>query len=169
MEDHGEKRGHGTAHMEDHGEKRGHGTDPKEGPEKRREGAPNEKSEEGPGEQSERKAQEEQNGRHHSTWSGKKQWKRKRETRNSEGTEEKKQSSGPKDEKQSAHDDGTRLGRQTTSPDNSLGWKPFGSGQADEPLPKRIRRIARIVRDTKCSQTKHVEVLAKTMEVGLSD
>ena len=64
--------------MEDHGEKRGHGTDPKEGPEKRREGAPNEKSEEGPGEQSERKAQEEQNGRHHSTWSGKKQWKRKR-------------------------------------------------------------------------------------------
>ena len=61
-----------------------------------------------------------------------------RETRDGEDTEERTQSSGPKDEKQSAHDDDTRHGIQTTSPGNSPRWKLFGSGQANEPLPKRI-------------------------------
>ena len=149
--------------MEGHGERTEHGTDPKEESEKRRQGAPSGKSDEGPEERNERKAQDERNGKHHSTW------RRKRETRNGKDTEEMMQSSGPKDKKQSAHDDDTRHGIQTTSPGNSPEWKLFGSGQADEPLPKRIRRCGRIARDTKCSQTKHVEVLVKAMEVGLSE
>ena len=154
---------------EGHGERTEHGTDPKEESEKRKQGAPSEKSEEGPEERSERKAQEERNGKHHSTWSGKKQWRRKRETRNGEDMEEKTQSSGLKDEKQSAHDDDTRHGIQTTSPGNLPMWTLFSSRQADEPLLKRIRRSGRIARNTKCSQTKHVEVLVKVMEVELSE
>ena len=79
------------------------------------------------------------------------------------------QSLGRKDEKQNGHDDDTRHGRQTTLSGNSPRWKLVGSEQADEPPPKRSRRSGQIARDTKGSQTKHVEVLVKAMEVGLSE
>ena len=84
-------------------------------------------------------------------------------------TREKTRFSEPKDRKQSDHDADTKSDKPSISLGSSLWWSRVGSGQADEPLPKRNRSFLQIALDTRRSQAKHGEVLVKTMEVELSE